>query len=103
VAEGPGAGVAREHGEGGQGDVPGPPAAAAVRTIDCIGLFCPVPVLKLAEAMREVAVGDRVDLLADDPAAKVDVRVWCRTRDQAYLGATDRPDGGWVFSVRRAV
>ena len=99
MAEGPGAGLAPERGEGDRGDAPGPPA----RVVDCIGLFCPVPVLRLAEAVREVAVGERVDLLADDPAAKVDVRVWCRTTDQTYLGASDRPEGGWVFSVRRAV
>jgi TusA-related sulfurtransferase len=38
-----------------------------------------------------------------DPAAKVDVPVWCRSRDQELLGIADRDGGGWVFTVRRAV
>ena len=87
------------------GEVPGPGVVVgdgAARVIDCLGLHCPMPVLRLAAAVAEVAVGERVDLLADDPAAKVDVRVWCRTTDQAFLGARERPEGGWVFSVERA-
>ncbi len=75
----------------------------AARTVDCMGLYCPLPVLRLAAAVAEVAVGERVELLADDPAAKVDVPVWCRTTDQVYLGASERPGGGWVLGVRRAV
>jgi TusA-related sulfurtransferase len=43
-----------------------------------------------------------VDVLADDPAVKVDVPVWCRTTDQLYLGAAQRPEGGWVLGARRA-
>lgn len=76
--------------------------AAPARTVDCLGLFCPMPVLRLGRALREVDVGERVDLLADDPAARVDVPVWCRTRDQELLQVMPRPEGGWVFQVRRA-
>lgn len=75
---------------------------AAARTEDCLGLFCPMPVLRLAGALREVEIGERVDLLADDPASRVDVPVWCRTKDQELLGVAARSGGGWVFRVRRA-
>ena len=80
-----------------------PVGGAAVRVVDCLGLYCPMPLLRLAAAIKEVGVGDRVDVVADDPAAKVDVPVWCRTTDQEYLGAVERPEGGWVLGVRRAV
>ena len=44
----------------------------------------------------------RLGLLADDPGARVDIPVWCRLKDQQLLARHDRPDGGWVFQVRRA-
>jgi TusA-related sulfurtransferase len=76
----------------------GPPVA----TVDCLGLHCPLPVVRLARAVAEAEVGGVVELLADDPGARVDVPVWCRLKDQEFLGQRDRPDGGWAFRVRRA-
>jgi TusA-related sulfurtransferase len=71
-------------------------------TVDCIGLSCPIPVVRLAGAIAAVEVGGVVELLADDPGARVDVPVWCRLKDQELLGQHDRQGGGWVVRVRRA-
>jgi TusA-related sulfurtransferase len=71
-------------------------------TVDCIGLRCPLPVVRLARAIAEVEVGGVVELLADDPGARVDVPTWCRLKDQELVGREDREQGGWVFRVRRA-
>jgi TusA-related sulfurtransferase len=70
-------------------------------TVDCLGLHCPIPVVRLAGAVAELEVGGVVELLADDPGARVDVPVWCRLKGQELLGRRDRPGGGWVFVVRR--
>jgi TusA-related sulfurtransferase len=75
-----------------------PPAAAVV---DCLGLACPIPVVRLARAVSAAEVGQVVELLADDPGAKVDIPVWCRLKNQELLGRDDRPHGGWTFRVRR--
>jgi tRNA 2-thiouridine synthesizing protein A len=74
----------------------------AATTVDCLGLACPIPVVRLARAVAAVEVGRVVELLADDPGARVDIPVWCRLKDQELLGRLDRPGGGWVFQVRRA-
>jgi TusA-related sulfurtransferase len=71
-------------------------------TIDCLGLACPIPVVRLAKAVAAVEVGGVVELLADDPGARVDIPVWCRLKDQELIGQDARPGGGWVFHVRRA-
>jgi tRNA 2-thiouridine synthesizing protein A len=70
--------------------------------LDCTGLRCPLPVIRLAQAVQSARPGDVVRLLADDPAALVDVPAWCRMRDQELLGV-DQPDDGGVatFDVRR--
>ncbi len=70
--------------------------------VDCLGLACPIPVVRLAKAINGVEVGQVVELLADDPGAKVDIPVWCRLKDQELLGRDDNPAGGWRFRVRRA-
>ncbi len=72
--------------------------------VDCLGLACPIPVVRLAKAINQVEVGEVVELIADDPGAKVDIPVWCRLKDQELLGRDDNPDGGgWRFRVRRAL
>ncbi len=71
--------------------------------VDCLGLACPIPVVRLAKAIDQVEVGHVVELLSDDPGAKVDIPVWCRLKDQELLGRDDNPSGGWRFRVRRVL
>jgi TusA-related sulfurtransferase len=68
--------------------------------VDATGLSCPMPVIELAKAIRDVEVGERVRLLATDPAAKVDVPVWCRMQRQ-QLVRQEEADGVWRFDVDR--
>ena len=70
-------------------------------TIDCLGRPCPVPVIELAKAILTVEVGATVEVLSDDPAARVDIPAWCRMRGQEFVGSTD-VDGLPAYDVRRA-
>jgi tRNA 2-thiouridine synthesizing protein A len=69
--------------------------------LDCRGLACPRPIIELAKAMANVAVGGTVAVVADDPAAAVDVQAWCRMCGQEYAGAEGAPDGVPRYLVRR--
>ena len=69
-------------------------------TVDCLGRACPIPVIELAKAVLTVDVGDVVEVLSDDPAARVDIAAWCRMRDQEYVGEEPR-DVGAAYVVRR--
>jgi tRNA 2-thiouridine synthesizing protein A len=75
--------------------------AAATLTIDATGRKCPIPIIMLAERIREVPVGQLVAVLADDPAAETDVPAWCMLKSQEFVSATELPGGGWSFLVRR--
>jgi tRNA 2-thiouridine synthesizing protein A len=70
------------------------------RVLDCRGQRCPLPVIELARRLPEVAVGAVLRVLADDPAAAVDIPAWCRMRAQEYVGAA-AVDGVPAFDVRR--
>ena len=69
-------------------------------TVDCLGRACPVPVIELAKAVLTVEVGDVVEVLSDDPAARVDIEAWCRMRQQEYVGEEPRETGA-AYRVRR--
>lgn len=71
-----------------------------MKTIDALGKRCPIPVIELAKALPEIEVGDVVEVLADDEAARVDIPVWCRMKGQEYVGS--EPHGnGTLYRVRR--
>ena len=70
--------------------------------IDCRGKPCPLPVIALAAAVVDLQVGEVVGLVADDPAAAVDVQAWCRMKHHEYLGADTADDGTPRYLVRRS-
>jgi TusA-related sulfurtransferase len=59
---------------------------------DARGLLCPLPVIRLAERMRGVPPGGTILLLADDPAAAEDVRLWARGQGHELLGSVREGD-----------
>ena len=73
----------------------------AALTLDCRGMRCPLPVIKLANRIDEVPVGGVLGVTADDPAARPDVAAWCRMRGQEYVGERTAEDGVPTFLVRR--
>lgn len=66
--------------------------------LDCRGQRCPLPVIALAKQIPQVAVGEVVRVLADDPAAALDIPAWCRMRAQEFLGSPAAD----TFDVRRS-
>jgi tRNA 2-thiouridine synthesizing protein A len=70
-------------------------------TLDALGKKCPVPIIMLADRIREVPIGQIIEVLADDPAARTDVPAWCTLKSQEFAGIRDLP-AGWSFLVRRS-
>ena len=68
--------------------------------LDMRGQRCPLPVIELARHIGDVAIGDTVTVVADDPAAASDIAAWCRMRDHEFVGTREDPDGP-AYDVRR--
>lgn len=86
---------------------PAPPMPAAVPTgpapvlvINALGRKCPIPIILLAERIREVPIGEIVAVTADDAAARTDVPAWCRMKSQDFVREEPLPQG-WAFLIRR--
>ena len=76
-----------------------PPAAALV--IDALGRKCPIPIIMLAEQIRDVPLGAVIAVLADDPAAYTDIPSWCTMKAQEFVAHQELPQGGWALFIRR--
>lgn len=55
------------------------------RTLDCLGLYCPEPVFRVRQEFDKMAVGEVLEVLADDPAAEEDIRSLMRRLDQELV------------------
>jgi tRNA 2-thiouridine synthesizing protein A len=77
-----------------------PPGAAPMVTIDALGRKCPIPIILLAQQIRDVPVGSVIAVLADDPAAYSDIPAWCGLKSHDCVFRADYATG-WSFGVRR--
>ena len=60
------------------------------RTLDARGLKCPLPVLLAQKALRGLAAGARVELLATDPGVEQDMADLCALTGAVLLEASER-------------
>ena len=54
--------------------------------LDARGLLCPLPVLKARRRLGAMAAGQVLRVVADDPAALVDVPHFCEEQGHALVG-----------------
>ena len=71
-------------------------------TLDATGLKCPMPVLRARRALKPLAPGDRLLVLADDPAAAQDFPAFCETTGHVLEAQSSREDGVLAFLIRKA-
>ena len=69
-------------------------------TIDATGLLCPLPVLKLRKRLVPLAPGQCLRLMADDPAAVIDVPHFCAEAGHELLSVTEEA-GAQVYLLRK--
>ncbi len=97
--------IARLRGHPGPEDArrAGPIGSEGVAVVDARGARCPVPIIRIAAAARDLPEGALVDLLATDPATAADLSAWCRMRGHSLLGSEAGPSEGDVPATRFTV
>lgn len=61
-------------------------------TIDCLGLYCPMPIIKTAEKIKQLEVGQVLEVIADDPGIVQDMPAWCKMTGHEFLEITQDDD-----------
>ncbi len=69
-------------------------------TLDCRGLKCPLPVLKMEKRLSQLAAGAGLVVLATDPMAKIDIPLYCR--QNGHSCETSLEGDVMTFSIVRA-
>lgn len=73
---------------------------AVAQTLDARGLACPMPIVKSAVAMKALASGQVLEVLATDPGSVKDFAAWSRSTGNALLDQSLN-DGVYRFLLRR--
>ena len=61
----------------------------ADHSLDCIGLYCPMPIVKTAEKIKELKQGEVLEIVADDKGIKPDMAAWCKATGNELLGVEE--------------
>jgi TusA-related sulfurtransferase len=61
----------------------------ADQTLDTLGSYCPIPVIRTARAIEKMQCGQVLELLSDDRGVLGDIPDWCRSHGHQYLGRVD--------------
>ena len=58
----------------------------ADHSLDCIGLYCPMPIVKTAEKIKELKTGEVLEVVSDDKGIRHDMPAWCDSTGHECLG-----------------
>jgi tRNA 2-thiouridine synthesizing protein A len=61
-------------------------------TLDCVGLSCPMPIVKTSQKVKELSSGQVLEIRADDEGIKEDMPAWCNTTGNEFLGIEEEGD-----------
>ncbi len=56
------------------------------KTIDCTGLFCPMPIVRTKQEITDMKPGEVLEVVADDPGFAKDLPAWCALTGHKFLG-----------------
>jgi tRNA 2-thiouridine synthesizing protein A len=72
------------------------------QVLDCKGLLCPMPLIKISKAIKGIQVGQTLEILVTDPGAKPDVEAWTK-RVRHELLSSEQQEGVYRLLVRRTI
>ena len=62
----------------------------ADQSLDCMGLYCPIPIVKTAEKFKQLKLGEVLEVVADDKGIKLDMPAWCEATGHEFLGMEEK-------------
>jgi tRNA 2-thiouridine synthesizing protein A len=69
----------------------------ADQELDCVGLYCPMPIVKTATKIKDLKVGEVLEIIADDKGIKMDMPAWCQATGHEFLGIEEKGKEFHVF------
>lgn len=58
----------------------------ADQTLDCMGLYCPMPIVQTVKKIKELKIGEVLEVVADDKGIIKDMAAWSKATGHKLLG-----------------
>ncbi len=68
--------------------------------LDCVGLYCPVPIFETRKKMDVLEKGQILKMMADDPGSKPDMESWAKSTGNELL-KVEEEDGVFTFYIKK--
>jgi TusA-related sulfurtransferase len=68
--------------------------------LDCVGLACPLPIMKTSNKIKKMHPGQILEVQSDDDGIEKDMPAWCKRTGNEYLGLTKK-NGEYHVYVRK--
>ena len=72
----------------------------AKESLDCVGLYCPMPIVQTAARMKQLKTGEVLEVVADDRGIVKDMPAWCDATGNELLGIEEN-DGEYKVYVKK--
>tara|TARA_Y100001960_G_scaffold298121_1_gene345060 strand:+ start:246 stop:476 length:231 start_codon:yes stop_codon:yes gene_type:complete len=66
--------------------------------LDATGLNCPMPLIRTRLALRDVAIGESLKVMATDPTSYIDIRLFCETTGQELVSVEEN-EGVYTYVI----
>jgi tRNA 2-thiouridine synthesizing protein A len=70
-------------------------------TLDCVGLYCPMPIVHTSNKVKQMQPGQVLEVLADDEGIKEDMPNWCKMTGNECLLIED-DNGKYKVYVKKS-
>ena len=74
--------------------------AKAVKTLDCLGLYCPEPLFQTRENIDQIKLGEVLEVITDDPAAEEDLKRFAKRAGHEVV-SFEKGDDHMRFLIKR--
>ncbi|HUY73873.1 MAG TPA: sulfurtransferase TusA family protein [Candidatus Dormibacteraeota bacterium] len=75
-------------------------SATIAKSLDLKGLSCPMPIIKTAKAMKELAPGQLLEVFATDPGSVPDFKAWAQTTGNPLVESSESA-GIFHFTLKK--
>ncbi len=68
--------------------------------LDTLGLYCPMPIVKTAEKIKDLKIGQVLEVISDDEGIKEDMPAWCKRTGNEFQRIEER-EGEYRVYVKK--
>jgi tRNA 2-thiouridine synthesizing protein A len=73
----------------------------ADQLLDCIGIYCPTPIVKTTAKIKEMKVGEVLEVASDDKRIRLDMPDWTQRTGHELLGIEEKPGGEYHVFIKK--